>query len=43
MRRRDSEHHCVAVISRAERPDIVRRLEEYERGYADGQADRRSD
>jgi hypothetical protein len=42
MHRRNDDHPCAAVISNATPPDIIRRLQEYQRGYTDGQADRRS-
>jgi hypothetical protein len=40
MHRRESEQHCAAVIGHP--TDIVQRLLEYARGFADGQDDRRS-
>jgi hypothetical protein len=39
---RNDEHRCAAVIGNATPPDIIRRLQEYQRGYTDGQAERRS-
>jgi len=42
MYRRDCDHRRAAAISRAAPPDILLRLREYQRGHADGQADRRS-
>jgi hypothetical protein len=40
---RNDDHRCTAVISKATPPDIIRRLQEYQRGYTDGLAERRSD
>jgi hypothetical protein len=42
MHRRDGDHYCAAAISNATRLDIIRRLLEYQRGYTDGQVERRS-
>jgi hypothetical protein len=42
MHRRNDDHHCAAPISNATPLDIIRRLLEYQRGYADGQAERQS-
>jgi hypothetical protein len=42
MHWRNDDHRCAAAISTATPPDIVRRLEEYQRGHADAQRDRRS-
>jgi hypothetical protein len=43
MHRRNDEPRCAAVISNATPPDIIRRLQEYQRGYADARAERRPD
>jgi hypothetical protein len=42
MYRRNDDHRCAAVISNATPLDIIRRLQEYQRGYTDGQGERRS-
>jgi hypothetical protein len=42
MHRRNDDRPCAAVISNKTPRDIIRRLQEYQRGYTDGQADRRS-
>jgi hypothetical protein len=42
MHRQDGDHYCAAAISNTTPPDIIRRLLEYQRGYADGLAERRS-
>jgi hypothetical protein len=38
MHRRDGDRYCAAPISNAASLDMIRRLLEYQRGYADGQA-----
>jgi hypothetical protein len=40
MHRREFEPHCATVIGHP--TDVVQRLLEYARGFADAQADRRS-
>jgi hypothetical protein len=41
MHHRESGHYCTAVTGRAAPPDIVKWLQDYARGYADRQAERR--
>jgi len=41
MHRRDCDHYCAAAIRRAALPSTIRQQQDYRRGYADAQAERR--
>jgi hypothetical protein len=42
MYRRNDDYRCAAAIGNATPPDIIRLPQEYQRGYTDRQAERRS-
>jgi hypothetical protein len=42
MHRGDGDHYCAAAIRRAALPNTIQQQEDYRRGYADAQAERRS-
>jgi hypothetical protein len=41
MHERNCGHYCTAATKRAVSPDVIRRLQDYARGYVDRQAERR--
>jgi len=41
MRRRECVHYCAAAIRRAALPSTIQQQQDYRRGYADAQAERR--
>jgi hypothetical protein len=41
MHRRDRDHYCAAAIRRAALLSTIRQQQDYRRGYADAQAERR--
>jgi len=42
MHRPNRDHYCAAAIRHAVLPSTIRQQEDYTRGYADAQAERRS-
>jgi hypothetical protein len=42
MHWRDRDHYCAAAIRRAALPSTLQQQQDYMRGYADAQAERRS-
>jgi hypothetical protein len=42
MQQPDRDHYCAAAIRRAALPSTFQQHEDYRRGYADAQAERRS-
>ena len=42
MHRSDRDHYCAPALTHAALPSTTRQQEDYRRGYADAQAERRS-